>query len=66
MLHKSHLGYANTKGLARGYVYWPRIDQDIEECNDCSKVTASPPKATLTSGPVEDDIWPCIHIDFCK
>ena len=38
-LHLSHPGIVRLKELARSYVWWPRIDQDIEktvrECNGC-------------------------------
>lgn len=38
-LHESHMGIEKTKNLARGLVYWPNINQDIEthvsKCESC-------------------------------
>ena len=36
-LHSSHCGIVHTKELARSYVWWPKIDHDIESCvSSCS------------------------------
>ena len=36
-LHSSHCGIVRTKELARCYVWWPKIDHDIESCvSSCS------------------------------
>ena len=67
-LHTSHSGMSRTKSVARSYVWWPGIDQDIEKmikaCQDCQSVKNSPPAA-----PVHPWVWPSrpwerIHIDF--
>ena len=39
MLHSEHMGISKTKNLARYYVWWPKIDEDIEclvkTCEPC-------------------------------
>lgn len=65
-LHSSHLGVVKMKGLARSYLWWPRLDSDIEEiakkCTACLKSKTNPPKVTYTWK------WPAapghrVHID---
>lgn len=66
--HENHQGVVLMKKLAREHVYWPCIDQDIEEfvkkCTKCQQWSHSPKKKVTSS-------WePCtrpmerIHIDF--
>ncbi|XP_055307990.1 uncharacterized protein K02A2.6-like [Sitodiplosis mosellana] len=46
VLHQSHLGIVKTKSLARSYVWWPKLDFDIEQlikgCESCHKVLPNP------------------------
>lgn len=67
-LHSSHMGIVKTKSLARSYVWWPKIDDDIERmvnnCHSCAMVRVDPPKATLCNWPVPDGPWERLHIDF--
>ena len=60
-LHETHQGIVKMKGLARGYVWWPGMDSDIEKlvksCNTCQVIRHFPPTAPLH--PWE---WP--HADF--
>lgn len=63
-----HFGINKTKEIARGYCWWPGIDDDIKElienCAACNKIRNNPPK-------VEQHIWePAatamhrVHADF--
>ena len=56
------------KSMARSYVYWPGIDNQIEsfvrECNSCSLTAKTPIKTKLSSWTVPDHPWERIHIDY--
>ena len=66
-LHSEHSGIVRMKRLARKYIWWPRLDSDIEEtvssCHICQSQAKCPPKVhgtwTWPSGP-----WKRLHIDF--
>lgn len=67
-LHTSHLGVVKTKALARSYVWWPGLDNDIEDlvknCTSCQKLQSSPEKSVLIPWNPTDAVWSRIHIDF--
>ena len=67
-LHTSHSGIVRMKSLARMHVFWPGIDQQIEQlvatCESCQSVQAAPPKAPLHSWKWPTRPWQRIHIDF--
>lgn len=50
-LHQTHLSMSKIKGLARSYVWWPGMDENIERdfqaSEECQKHQKSPPTATL-------------------
>ena len=60
-LHETHQGIVKMKGLARGYVWWPGMDSDIEKlvksCNTCQVIRHFPPTAPLQP-------WSRLHADF--
>lgn len=66
-LHKAHSGIVQTKALARSYVWWPQLNNDIESlvknCNKCLESRHMPPKTTyewiLPTKP-----WSRLNIDF--
>ncbi|XP_055903103.1 uncharacterized protein K02A2.6-like [Eupeodes corollae] len=67
-VHRGHPGIQNMKAIARGYIYWPQIDKDIEnfvkECSSCQSAAKSPIKTTLQSWPLATEPWQRIHIDY--
>lgn len=67
-LHSSHLGIVKTKALARSYIWWPKIDSDIENliknCIPCQELQSSPEKASLISWTPTGNVWSRIHVDF--
>ena len=65
-LHISHMGMNNMKLVARSFVWWPSIDNDIEQlaksCEACLSVGHSPPSLHPWSWP--SCPWQRIHVDF--
>ena len=57
-LHEGHPGMARMKCLARCYVWWPSMEQELEkkvkECLQCQMMQNSPPQ--IPTHPWE---WPC-------
>ena len=67
-LHTGHPGMVRMKSLARIHVWWPGIDQDIEQmvrnCTSCQAIRNTPPTAVLHPWSWPDQPWKRIHIDF--
>ena len=68
ILHSTHIGVSGMKSLARSYVYWPRLDTQIEDtartCETCGKYGKNLPKVVdhpwaKTSAPFQR-----VHCDF--
>jgi hypothetical protein len=68
MLHEAHPGIARMKGLARGYVWWPSIDEELEKCvkccETCQENRKSPPVAPMHAWSWPDKPWARVHIDY--
>ena len=49
--HSAHIGIARMKSLTCQFVWWPKIDLDLEakvrNCSLCQKFRSEPPQATL-------------------
>ncbi|CAK1595308.1 unnamed protein product [Parnassius mnemosyne] len=69
-IHEGHLGMNKMKNLARNYIYWPGIDQDIENlcrnCQACCSVRDSPPRAVLHPWEFPLNPWQRLHADFAE
>lgn len=67
-LHASHPGMTRMKSLARAYVYWPGIDQDImdlvSQCQPCMEMAKQPVKTDLASWPIPSGPWERVHADY--
>ncbi|XP_059054506.1 uncharacterized protein K02A2.6-like [Achroia grisella] len=67
-LHSTHLGIVKMKCNARGRMWWPGIDSDIEHwsgaCEQCMSVRPSPPRAPPAPWPRPPAPWCRIHIDY--
>ncbi|XP_048579360.1 uncharacterized protein K02A2.6 [Nematostella vectensis] len=66
-LHESHLGIVKMKELARGHIWWPGIDKDIEDlaksCGPCNTTRNAPP-SQYHPWAYPQAPWERIHIDF--
>lgn len=67
-LHSAHTGIVRMKALARSYVYWKRIDNDIEEitrnCKGCSAFRSEPRKVPIHPWEYPKYPWQRLHIDY--
>ena len=67
-LHEAHPGATRMKQLARMFVWWPAMDQDIEEkvksCAECQFQRPMPPLAPLSPWQWPSRPWSRVHIDF--
>ena len=69
-LHEEHPGMVRMKALARSFIWWPSIDQDIEDkvrsCHTCTKVANTPPTAPLHPWAWPTRPWQRVHVDFAE
>ena len=70
LLHATHLGVVNMKSLARSYVWWPGITNDIEglskNCSTCKLNQKNPPRTVIHPWIPATKPWERLHIDFCE
>ena len=49
--HSTHIGISRMKSLARQFVWWPKLDSDVESMVKCCKINAvSAPDPALHLG----------------
>ena len=69
LLHLAHQGVVAVKALARSYVWWPRINDDIEKmtkkCGACQDSQNLPNKSKPHPWKPATRPWERIHVDFC-
>ena len=67
-LHETHLGITRMKGLARGYVWWPGMDSEIESCvkerDVCQRSRPVESVAPLHPWEWPKQPWHRVHLDF--
>ena len=67
-LHLGHQGASKMKGLARGYVWWPNIESDIEDhcraCEVCARCAPDPASNVHHQWDIPDRPWYRLHVDF--
>lgn len=67
-LHSSHPGASRMKSLARCYVWWPHLDDAIEErvksCTECQMSRNTPQQAPMQPWEWPKRPWAQIHVDY--
>nr|XP_049464993.1 uncharacterized protein K02A2.6-like [Anopheles coluzzii] len=67
-LHRGHPGIQRMKSLARSYVYWPLMDNEIVQyvatCELCAAAAKSPPQAIPAPWPKPSGPWQRLHVDY--
>ncbi|XP_052754801.1 uncharacterized protein K02A2.6-like [Galleria mellonella] len=67
-LHKGHPGISAMRALARHYVWWPSIDEDIDmwvkRCSNCQENRPNITELPVYSWSIPDDPWERVHVDF--
>ncbi|XP_065083396.1 uncharacterized protein K02A2.6-like [Ochlerotatus camptorhynchus] len=67
-LHQGHPGIQRMKSIARSYVYWPSIDDEIvgfvKACKHCASVAKSPPHSPPVPWPKPSGPWKRVHVDY--
>ncbi|XP_041785511.1 uncharacterized protein K02A2.6-like [Anopheles merus] len=68
VLHKGHPGMQRMKAIARSYLYWPMIDDDIvsyvASCGSCLAAAKAPPRATPATWPTPSSARRRVHVDY--
>ena len=67
-LHEAHPGISRTKALARGYIWWPDMDRELENavksCVQCQRHQKAPAEAPLHPWEWPGKPWSRVHIDY--
>ena len=69
-LHRNHPGVVKMNSLARSYLWWPGLDQEIKALvkggSSCQQDKPSPPVAPLQPWIWPSKPWDRIHVDFAS
>ena len=67
-LHEGHMGISRMKSVARSYLWWPGMDQELElrarQCRVCQAVRNTPPVLPLQPWKWPDHPWRRVHVDY--
>jgi len=67
-LHVAHAGSSRMKMLARSFVWWPKMDGEIDEvtstCWECVEHRKSPAAAPIHPWETPSGPWQRIHVDY--
>eukprot|EP00731_Ephydatia_muelleri_P007324 Em0003g1572a len=67
-LHDGHPGIWAMRALARFYVWWPNIDEEVEmyvkKCSPCQQNRPREPESLLFAWNTPSEPWSRIHVDY--
>ena len=67
-LHESHPGASKMKSIARAHMWWPKMDNNIEDfthsCINCQQQRPMPATAQLHPWEFPGKAWSRIHVDY--
>ena len=67
-LHSGHQGISKMKSLARSFVWWPKLDADIEQkaksCQVCQLHQKAPAQVPLHPWEWAEQPWCRVHADY--
>lgn len=70
LIHSGHPGIVSMKALSRAYVWWPKLNEAIEQlgrhCGTCQVNQKMPKKTTPHPWVPPSQSWERIHIDFAQ
>ena len=70
LIHVSHPGIVSMKTMSRAYVWWPKLNEALEElskhCKECQTNQKMPKKTTPHPWIPATQPWERIHIDFAQ
>ena len=69
-LHSEHLGICRMKNVARGLLWWPGLDSDIEAlvagCQQCQQNAKLPNKEAVHHWSYPNQAFERVHIDYAE
>ena len=70
ILHDTHPGIVKMKSLARSYVWWPKMDTNLEEkvksCATCQNHQKTPSCSPLHPWEWPGRPWSRLHVDYAE
>ncbi len=68
LLHEEHAGIVRMKAVARSFVWWPGLDNQLTEmattCLPCLQTRNNTRRKKEATWPVPDQPWSRLHVDY--